>query len=248
MATRFEAVVVNALDPPAQARWWADALGWRITYSNAEEVGVEPPEGEPGLELCIGLVPDDKVRPNRVHLDLASRSTEHQRELVDRLLAAGAIRADVGQPTSGPGAVPWVVLRDQEGNELCVLEPRDVYADTGSLAAVVVPSRDVQVSATFWEAATGWQEAPDRGAGYPALRSSTGGPFLEFLPADDAPAVPERVHLDVRPLPGHPQDAEVARLLGLGARPADIGQADVPWVVLTDPDGLTLCVLSTPQA
>jgi Glyoxalase-like domain len=40
------------------------------------------------------------------------------------------------------------------------------------------------------------------------------------------------------------QDAQVARLTGLGARQADIGQNDVPWVVLADPEGNEFCVLS----
>ena len=50
-----------------------------------------------------------------------------------------------------------------------------------------------------------------------------------------------RLHLDFRPAD---QDAEVQRLLGLGATRADIGQGDVSWVVLADPEGNEFCVLS----
>ena len=32
-------------------------------------------------------------------------------------------------------------------------------------------------------------------------------------------------------------------MLGLGARPADIGQGDVPWVVLADPEGNPFCIV-----
>ena len=41
--------------------------------------------------------------------------------------------------------------------------------------------------------------------------------------------------------PARPQ--EVERLLGLGARHLDIGQGDVPWVVLADPEGNPCCVM-----
>ena len=49
-----------------------------------------------------------------------------------------------------------------------------------------------------------------------------------------------RLHLDLRPVD---QAAEVARLEQLGARRVDIGQGDVTWVVMADPDGNEFCVL-----
>ena len=57
--------------------------------------------------------------------------------------------------------------------------------------------------------------------------------------------VKNRVHLDVAPFAGDDHQAEVDRLLALGARRADVGQGpDVTWVVLTDPEGNEFCVLS----
>lgn len=53
-----------------------------------------------------------------------------------------------------------------------------------------------------------------------------------------------RVHLDLPTRSAAHQAAEVKRLLGLGAEPADIGQRDVPWVVLADPEGSEFCVLT----
>jgi hypothetical protein len=97
----------------------ADALGWEVTFETRHEVAVEPPAGTPGIPLVFVPVPDAKTVPNRVHLDLASPSADAQAALVDRLLDGGATPADVGQ-----GEVPWVVLADPEGNELCVLSPR----------------------------------------------------------------------------------------------------------------------------
>ncbi|GAB2789372.1 hypothetical protein GCM10027073_21910 [Streptomyces chlorus] len=51
-----------------------------------------------------------------------------------------------------------------------------------------------------------------------------------------------RLHLDFRP---DDQAAEVARLLALGARPADVGQGEQPWRVLADPEGNEFRVLSS---
>jgi hypothetical protein len=52
------------------------------------------------------------------------------------------------------------------------------------------------------------------------------------------------VHLDLATRSVAHQTAEVQRLLALGAAPADIGQGDVPWTVLADPEGNEFCVLS----
>jgi hypothetical protein len=59
--------------------------------------------------------------------------------------------------------------------------------------------------------------------------------------------VKNRLHLDLRPVGGSHQ-AEVERLIGLGARAADIGQGEVPWVVLADPEGNEFCVLGSLEA
>jgi hypothetical protein len=53
-----------------------------------------------------------------------------------------------------------------------------------------------------------------------------------------------RLHLDVAPLADSDQAAEVERVLSLGAKHVDIGQRDVPWVVLADPDDNEFCVLT----
>lgn len=245
MPTRLYSVVVDAADPSALARFWAVATGWPITYEQPDEVVVEPPRGEagtrgePGLPLSFGPVDDPKLAKNRVHLDLNSRSTAEQREIVDRLLAHGATPADIGQ-----GDTPWVVLADPEGNELCVLEPRDDYADAGAIAAVVLDSADPPGLAPFWAAATGWPIAGTRGGMATLTRPGGGGPRLELVKVDDPKLVKNRVHLDVAPYAGDEQAAEVARLRALGATPADVGQGAQAWVVLADPEGNELCVLS----
>ncbi len=69
------------------------------------------------------------------------------------------------------------------------------------------------------------------------------GPYLEFRRTPDDEVVGNRVHLDVMSDPVEDQTREVARLEGLGATRAAVGQGDVSWVVLADPAGNEFCVL-----
>ncbi|MBP5936820.1 VOC family protein [Streptomyces acidiscabies] len=243
MALRPVHVNIKALDAPAVGRFWAEALGWSA-YSPGATTYVGPSGGlrwpDPVLVgIDVVPVPDAKTPvKNRIHLDLATDSLDHQAELVDRLKQLGAKPVDIGQGDD----VPWVVLADPEGNEFCVLEPREIYRDTGPIASIVVDCADPYAMARFWGEAMDWTplELTDAQA---TLRSAQGtGPYLEFLRKPTPKTVPDRVHLDL--LPGADQEAEVTRLRALGATGLDIGQGDVPWTCLTDPDGHEFCVLA----
>jgi predicted enzyme related to lactoylglutathione lyase len=245
MPTRLHSVVFDAANPSSLARFWSTATGWPITYEEPDEVIVEPLEDdagvptEPGLPLVFVTVPDPKVVKNRVHVDLNSRSAEHQAELVERVRRAGATPIDIGQ-----GAVPWVVLADPEGNELCVLDPRDAYADAGALAAVILDTPDPEALAPFWAAASGWMAESHTDGDVRLTRPDGVGPRLELLRIDDPKVVKNRLHLDVAPFAGDDQAAEVERLRALGASHVDVGQGTQTWVVLADPEGNEMCVLS----
>jgi hypothetical protein len=243
MPTRLVHLVIDANDPARLAEFWAAALGWDAGPEEDGEVDVMPAgysyPDPVALPLVIVPVPEPKTGKNRVHLDLASESAEHQAGLVARLRALGAQPADVGQ-----GDVPWVVLADPEGNEFCVLEPREVYAGTGPVAAVVVDSADPAALAGFWELASGWARIHSQD-GFIQFRSPQGvGPYLELLRDPDPNPVKNRVHLDVAPQQGEDHAAAVSRLLRAGAVPADVGQGEVSWAVLADPEGSEFCVLS----
>jgi predicted enzyme related to lactoylglutathione lyase len=238
MATQLWGVVIAALDPDAQAHWWADALGWRAEPEEDDDWSVVT--DDPAVpKLLFERVTDAKVVKNRVHLDLASPSTDAQAATVGRLRAAGATDADIGQHDT-----PWVVLADPEGNELCVLEPRERYADAPGLASIVLDANDPEAMARFWSAATGWAEGNRGEYGVSLHRPGDRPPDIDIIRVPDPKTVKNRVHLDVHPPPDGDQDAEVARLRALGATPADVGQGpDVTWVVLADPEGNELCVL-----
>ncbi|MFD8482885.1 VOC family protein [Kitasatospora sp. NPDC059673] len=244
MALRPAHLIVKAVDPVALGRFWAQALGWTAHHPGVTTY-VAPP-GEPvwpdPVAVALDLVPVPEGKSavkNRTHLDLATASPAHQAELIARLLALGATPVDLGQ-----GEVPWTVLADPEGNEFCVLEPREVYRDTGPIAAIVVDCADPREMARFWGEAIDWtvHEVADDHA---SLRAATGtGPYLEFLRSSDGRTAPDRLHLDLLPHPGDDQSTEVARVRALGATPLDLGQGEVPWTVLTDPDGHEFCVLA----
>jgi predicted enzyme related to lactoylglutathione lyase len=243
MSTRLVHLVLDANDPSKLARFWAAALGWEIEEEDGE-VGVCPAGYEypdpTALPVMFEPVPEAKAGKNRVHLDLATESAEHQAALVARLRSLGAEPADVGQ-----GDVPWVVLADPEGNEFCILEPRPVYRDTGPMAAVVVDSADPAALAGFWELASGWARIRSDDS-LVAFRSPQGvGPYLELDKVAGAKTVKNRMHLDVAPHAREDQAAAVKQLEEAGAVPADIGQGDdVSWVVLADPEGNEFCVLT----
>jgi hypothetical protein len=77
------------------------------------------------------------------------------------------------------------------------------------------------------------------------LRSAKGvGPYLRFIRTPDGKAVWNRVHLDLRPYPGDDPEAEAAKLRSLGATTVDLGQSDIPWKVLADPEGNEFCLLA----
>jgi Glyoxalase-like domain len=99
--------------------------------------------------------------------------------------------------------------------------------------------------ANFWAAALGWRrtwEEEGQVCLEPQLGSPDEGiaPDLLFLKVPEGKSVKNRLHLDLRPAD---QAAEVARLEALGARRVDIGQKDVSWVVMADPDGNEFDVL-----
>ncbi|MFH8406303.1 VOC family protein [Streptomyces sp. NPDC018019] len=111
-----------------------------------------------------------------------------------------------------------------------------------SLYQLAVDAHDPKGLATFWARVLDWRivyEDPEEviiAAGENAL------PGIVFLAVPEAKAGKNRLHIDLTP---DDQAAEVARITGLGARRADVGQGDdVSWAVLADPEGNEFCVLT----
>ncbi len=111
------------------------------------------------------------------------------------------------------------------------------------LENVVFDATDPHTLGRFWEVVLGTETLTDEPEGYETRLAVPGGPVLDlgFQRVTEAPTEPQRLHLDLRG--GAEQQQVVDRLLALGARHVDIGQGDVPWVVLADPAGNPFCVL-----
>lgn len=116
---------------------------------------------------------------------------------------------------------------------------------TSRITELVLDSHDPEGLASFWCEVLGWSvvdrydgqvEIGPAGA-IPAARLS-----MVFVPSTDAKRQKLRRHLDLRPVDGD-HASELQRLLDVGAVRADVGQGDVPWAVLTDPEGNEFCLL-----
>ncbi len=111
------------------------------------------------------------------------------------------------------------------------------------LENLVIDAVEPQRLGRFWEAVLGSERLTDEPDGFETRLTIEGGPVLDvcFQRVPEPPSESPRLHLDL--VGGARQAQEVERLLGLGARHLDIGQRDVPWVVLADPEGNPCCVM-----
>jgi len=233
----WENIVFDAVDPRTLGRFWEATVGAQQLTDNPDTYETRlHHEGGPVLDLCFQRVPEPPAEPLRLHLDL--RGADEQQQTVDRLLSRGATHLDIGQ-----GDVPWVVLGDPEGNQFCVMEQRDVYVDTGPIAALPLDSGDPDRDVALWQWLTGWTSAP--GVAPHSLRHpSRRGPLLELC-TEPAPKGDgkNRVHLDIRLEAGDDAD-EVARGVAYrGGRELHPDWGDLPWRFFADGSGNEFCVL-----
>lgn len=117
---------------------------------------------------------------------------------------------------------------------------------------LAVDCHDPRRLADFWCAVLDYEvrEEDDDGVSIaaPDLTEGKGRPgpippLLTFLRVPESKSIKNRLHIDVNPT-DREQDAEVKRVLDLGARHMDIGQGEQSWVVLADPEGNEFCILA----
>ena len=238
MTCELFAVSFDASQPQRLARFWSGVLDWQLI--DDPDGAALLPSDDTGFRIRFLPTQQQKVGQNRMHFDLTSTSLEGQQQTVARALELGARHIDIGQdPDDG-----HVVLADPEGNEFCVIEPGNNFlADCGFIGALACDGS--QEVGYFWSAALGWPLVWDQDQ-ETAIRSPFGGPKITW---GGPPLMPntgkQRLHFDLTPSADSDQQTEVDRLLSLGATRIDIGQGEVGWVVLADPDGNEFCVLTS---
>ena len=235
MTVELAALCFDVNEPLPVARFWGGVLGWEMA-DDADEGIVLLPSDDTGFRLRFLPTHAQKTAQNYMHLDLTS-NLEPQQQTVERALRLGARHIDIGQrPDEG-----HVVLADPEGNEFCVIEEGNKFlAECGFIGAV--SCNGSQEVGYFWSAALGWPLVWDQDQ-ETAIRSPHGGPKITW---GGPPLMPktgkDRLHFDLAPAADSEQQAEVDRLVTLGASRADVGQGDVRWVAMADPDGREFCV------
>ncbi|MFG2054436.1 VOC family protein [Micromonospora sp. NPDC048930] len=238
MTSQLFALGIGASQPSRLARFWSGLLGWELADDLPDGAALLPSD-DTGFRLRFRPTAEPKVGQNRMHFDLTSTSLEDQQQTVARALALGGRHIDVGQrPDEG-----HVVLADPEGNEFCVIEPGNKFlADCGFIGALACDG--TQKVGYFWSEALGWPLVWDQDQ-ETAIRSPHGGPKITW---GGPPLMPKtgrnRLHFDLAPPAHGDQQAEVDRLLSLGATRIDTGQCEAGWVAMADPDGNEFCVLT----
>jgi predicted enzyme related to lactoylglutathione lyase len=106
---------------------------------------------------------------------------------------------------------------------------------------ICIDAADPAMLGRWWAQALGWPYDVDDEGEVRLTPPPGAGPTWMFLRVDDKRIVKNRIHFDFRP---DDQEAEVNRLVQLGARHVDIGQGKQSWVVLADPEGNEFCVLA----
>jgi hypothetical protein len=122
VACRITELVLDAHDPDLLARFWCTVLGYVELDRVDGSIEIGPAEagfGGPQPTIVFDRTDEPKSGKLRLHIDVNATDRDQEAEL-DRLLAAGARRADIGQA----GNESWHVLADPEGNEFCLLRRR----------------------------------------------------------------------------------------------------------------------------
>jgi len=118
---------------------------------------------------------------------------------------------------------------------------------TVALHHIVIDAHDLPRLARFWTAALGWKVVLERDREIVIATDEDALIGICFMPVTDEKQLKNRVHLDLNPggdVTPEEREAEIERLLSLGATRIDIGQTgDESWTVLADPEGNELCVL-----
>lgn len=109
---------VNCDGTHALGRFWSEALAWPLVWDHDEETAIQAPDGTGPKITWSGPPLMPKVGQERFHFHIAPAPGASTPDTLDRLLALGATRLDVGR-----GCPEATALADVDGNEFCLVEP-----------------------------------------------------------------------------------------------------------------------------
>jgi hypothetical protein len=221
---RFTKICIDANDPLALGRFWADVIGYELEEddrpADQREAGFVADEQ---WRVWFNRVPQAKQVKNRVHLDIYTRA------LAD-LEALGA----TALPT--PDGVKWTIMADPEGGEFCAFVRDDL--PSRRLHGLVVDCVDAPAQARWWYDVLGgrfidegeWGTVTD----LPELPDAT----FDFVPVPEPKTAPNRIHWDLAA-------DSIDPLLERGATVLRAkGTDDLLWDILADPEGNEFCVFT----
>ncbi|MFJ8082953.1 VOC family protein [Streptomyces sp. NPDC096205] len=231
MTSQLFAICFNATRPADLARFWSELLGGELADGPDGDIAVLPPDTD-GFRIRFLPSQEPKTGQNRAHFDLTSASPEQQQETVARALKLGGKHIDVGQlPEEG-----HVVLADPDGNEFCVIQAGNKFlADTGFIGALACDG--TQAVGYFWSEALRWPLVWDQDQ-ETAIQSPNGGTKITWGGPPVAPKTgTNRLYFELVVPTGADWEAEVERLIALGATRTETGEGDGSRVMMLDPDG-----------
>ena len=222
--TTFKDLCLDVNDAPRMAAFWSAALGLRIE-DRGDNVLLHDDVGE--HTVWLNVVPEHKIVKQRVHLDVNT-------DAISSLVGAGATVVDT--------SLPWTVLTDPEGGELCgfVRSPERLHGYR--LYELGVDSVDPAAIAAWWGGVLGLEAQTEDGVW--SVGPGSGLPWeVVFVAVPEPKTVKNRIHWDVW--------GDTATLLAAGATllrardeptPASLGDEPIGWDVLADPEGNEFCV------
>ena len=213
---RYKDLCLDAVDAEASGRFWAAALGLRLERRGDHVVLLD---GVDEHTVWVNQVAEPVTVKQRVHLDLHVGA-------VAELVALGATVLD--------DTLPWTLMRDPEGGELCAFVRQPPALPSYRLYEVVVDAVDHRAAADWWGSVFGVAAEHDEQP-FSGLSAVPGMPFeLVFQSVPEPKTVKNRVHWDLW--------GDTADLLAAGARLLRAVDQETDWDVLADPEGNEFCV------
>ena len=215
----YKDLCIDAVDDARMQRFWAGTLGLEAVPDDGGTLDLVGPT--PQHRVWVNKVPEPVTVKQRVHIDVFAASAQE-------VLAQGATLLDWGP-------LPWDVLADPEGGELCVFVRDEVPAYR--LYEVVVDAVDAHAIGGWWAEVLGASLV--RGDEDEAsFTDAPGMPFeLVFGNVPEPKTVKNRIHWDV-------ESTELRALLDRGATLLRGPDDDIDWHVLADPEGNEFCVFA----